>query len=1096
MKSEFSSRMPSRERARRITEVVQEIAARLISGEAVSDVDVIKSHPDLLPELEEQLRTLRRVETGRRAAEADPAASPNFDDAEGDGSLHESDVPSLSIPGYTILGELHRGGQGVVYRAIQTSTNRNVAIKVMKEGPFAGRVDRARFDREVQILGALNHPHIVTIHDSGVAAGCLYFVMNYISGAPLDEYIQRAKLSIEETLRLFAVICRAVNAAHLRGILHRDLKPSNIRVDPEGQPYILDFGLARSADESDASMMTITGQFVGSLPWASPEQAEGIPGRIDIRTDVYSLGVILYYLLTGRFPYEVSGSIRDVLDNILRADPTKPGTLRREIDEEAETIVLKCLAKEADRRYQSAGALAEDIDRYLTDQPILARAPSTVYQFKKLIVRHKLPAALVIALFVLMTGFTIGMSILYSRAMFAEQEALREARTAEAVNDYLIRGMLGSASHRFTQQHVPTVQELLANAAARVDTALDDKPVIKAAVLATIGNTYLNLGFNHIAEKHLRGAVKIYTRELNHQHLKTLQTRLALTRSLLLQGKRSEGMQLAAETLELARDALGEDHETTLLAADRLAFALAGEGKIDEATTLYNRTHQRRCRVMGEDATATLHSMDKWSVALWGAGRTTEAERYTRFVLDLLQRKFGWEDPWTLDATTRLGRLLMDRGQLSEAEEVLAETYEMRRGTFGDEDMKTLEAAMALALLFRQQERIDDSIILFQRIENDIQRAYGDDHPKRQEAMQYRGSGLWRKQDYGKALAVHRELLDLRRKMYGEQDGHTALSMTSISSALYGLGRYEEAETHLRQALDIQRSIGSNVSWQLRWLTKALVAQGKVDEARPFAKELLAFRKEVADRPEADADQLGMYARELLKIEPVDLRDPHLALGVALKALELSSGANHSVRRLLAVAYHETGNSAKAIEIIKDVLDACPLDASLTRERCESDAVRFLEESGQPEAAEEVYRKTLAKRRERYAESHPDIARSLENLGTILMRHNKPEDAETVLRECLTIRESALSPNHRLIGWTNTLLGASLKDQARFEESEPLLLRGYDHLRDDINVPLNKQQAALVHIVELYEKWGKEDKAAEYRARLQSSGTTPSLSPS
>ena len=416
-------------RDRCIADLVAEIATRRLSGDPISNAEVMNSHPELLPELEEQLRALGRVEAGRRHAEVDPMETTRFDhDENADGSSSTGPATSISIPGYRVLGEVHRGGQGIVYLAIQTSTKRKVAIKVMKEGPFAEAIDRARFDREVQILGSLNHPNIVTIHDSGATADCLFFVMNYISGRPLDEHAQHTKPSIKEALQLFAVICKAVNAAHLRGILHRDLKPSNIRVDAEGRPYILDFGLARSAGGSDASMMTMTGEFVGSMPWASPEQAEGIPGKIDVRTDVYSLGVILYYLLTDRFPYEVVGNIRDVLDNILRAEPVKPSTLRRDIDNEVETIVLKCLNKERERRYQSAGELARDVEHYLVNEPIEAKRDSTMYLLRKHLRRYRVPLAVAAGFVLLLIVSSVVAWTLY----VGSQNNLRDSYLAQA----------------------------------------------------------------------------------------------------------------------------------------------------------------------------------------------------------------------------------------------------------------------------------------------------------------------------------------------------------------------------------------------------------------------------------------------------------------------------------------------------------------------------------------------------------------------------------------------------------------------------------------------------------------------------------------
>jgi len=271
-----------------------------------------------------------------------------------------------------------------------------VAIKMMREGVFASRSDRARFDREVKVLARLNHPNIVTILDSGTGKGGQHLVMDYIVGTPLDEYIQspNAPGSINETLQLFKKICSAVSAAHLAGIIHRDLKPNNILVDSVGEPHILDFGLARvRLSDSDASRMTMTGQFIGSMPWASPEQAEGMPDKIDVRTDVYSLGVILYQILTGGFPYEVTGPMGDVLDRIMRTEPRKPSTLRRQINNEVDTIVLKCLSKERERRYQSAGELARDVQHYLSGQPIEAKRDSIGYLMRKQLMRHKVPVA-------------------------------------------------------------------------------------------------------------------------------------------------------------------------------------------------------------------------------------------------------------------------------------------------------------------------------------------------------------------------------------------------------------------------------------------------------------------------------------------------------------------------------------------------------------------------------------------------------------------------------------------------------------------------------------------------------------------------------
>ncbi|MGE0481103.1 MAG: serine/threonine-protein kinase, partial [Phycisphaerae bacterium] len=344
-------------------------------------------------------------------------------------------LPELRIPGYELLRELHRGGQGVVYHARQQSTKRDVAIKVMRQGPFATLADRARFEREIDTLSRLEHPNIVTVHDAGRAGGFHYFVMPLVAGRPLDEWAadappaarrhatpngERADLAAD-VLEVFIRVCEAVHAAHLRGIIHRDLKPSNIRVDPSGDPHVLDFGLAKPIDAPRDSAMTQTGQFVGSLPWAAPEQIEGEPARLDIRTDVYSLGVILYQLLTGALPYDVGSNLRSALDNILHHQPAAPSAQRSArrrgsaIDEELDTIVLKCLSKDRERRYQSAGELARDLRRYRAGEPIDAKRDSALYVLRTTLRRYRLRVAAAGAFVVLLVVFAIVMSLLYRR---------------------------------------------------------------------------------------------------------------------------------------------------------------------------------------------------------------------------------------------------------------------------------------------------------------------------------------------------------------------------------------------------------------------------------------------------------------------------------------------------------------------------------------------------------------------------------------------------------------------------------------------------------------------------------------------------------
>ena len=361
---------------------------------------------------------------------------------------------ALSIEGYEMVRELHRGGQGVVYEALQRSTKRKVAVKILLAGPYASKSARRRFEREIELVAQLKHPNIISIFDSGsTKEGLPYFAMDYIRGRPLHDFVREKKLSLEEALKLFSTVCEAVQYAHQRGVIHRDLKPSNIIVDAEGHPRVLDFGLAKLLAGPIETIVTVTQDVIGTLPYMSPEQAGGSPEEVDTRTDVYSLGVILYELLTGHFPYPVVGKMGDILKHIAETPPTPPtqnwtsdsGVSSRSqkrlrlgecpIDDDVQTIILKALSKERERRYQSAGEVARDIGHYLKDDPIEARRDSGWYIASKVFRKHRFAITLSGAFVTAVFAVSVWLSILYSEAESLRGAADRDRMEALAARD-------------------------------------------------------------------------------------------------------------------------------------------------------------------------------------------------------------------------------------------------------------------------------------------------------------------------------------------------------------------------------------------------------------------------------------------------------------------------------------------------------------------------------------------------------------------------------------------------------------------------------------------------------------------------------------
>ncbi len=402
------------EKRTKIEQVIAEVIAQHGSDEHLDSAAIVAEHPTLMPELAKQLETLRAIHMAKRQARCSSA------EADIHGTPVNEDLSDLreAFPAFEIFEEIHYGGQGIVYRAIQRATKRVVALKVLLAGPRATERQRRRFEREAELISRLEHPNIVTLYESGLAQGRLYYAMQYVDGVPIDDYLLMKDLTVRQIIELFIIVCRAVAYAHQNGVIHRDLHTANILVDSAGEAHLLDFGLAKDVYSDSDPRISAPGQVVGALPYLSPEQVGANDGRIDVRSDVYSLGVVLYVLLTETFPYRVHGEYGLVREEIVSRPPVPlrkaliDGDPERrakagDISADLEAILQMALAKEKRIRYQSASAFADDLEQFLSGGVVAARAANRMYVLRKTLRRYRIPVAVVALIMAVLAVSTV-----------------------------------------------------------------------------------------------------------------------------------------------------------------------------------------------------------------------------------------------------------------------------------------------------------------------------------------------------------------------------------------------------------------------------------------------------------------------------------------------------------------------------------------------------------------------------------------------------------------------------------------------------------------------------------------------------------------
>ena len=725
------------------------------------------------------------------------------------------------IGDFRIVTLIGAGGMGVVYEAEQQHPKRPVALKVIRGDRYVDETAVRLFRREAQVLARLKHPAIAAIYESGrTDDGEHFFAMELVRGKTLDDWLAGRPPTDESTpaeldlrLRVFRKICEGVAYAHQRGVIHRDLKPSNILILHEqasGSGHsagdtpdvkILDFGLARITDTDVAAstMVTDAGTVRGTLSYMSPEQIRGNTDEIDMRTDIYSLGMVLYQMLTGDLPYEITGKPMHEISRVICEEPPRSfvnawkGGSRP--DRDIETITFKALEKSTARRYQSVTSLEEDIDRFLSNQPILARPASAIYQLRKMVQRHKAPFISAAIILLLLAGGLVALSI-QARAIAHERDrANQEAQNAMAVTEFLVR-LFEVADPAEARNKDISARELLDRGTEQMSDELEHQPEVRAMLSSVLGRVYLNLGLYDQASPLLEEALELQGEMHGEETPEAAEAANNLALLYLHKGNYGEAETRLREALALQRRLHGDRSSQVVENLNHMATLYLHQGKFAEAVPLVEEalaTHRELTGGHDETTTILVNNLAYCATKL---GNDDEAERLNRETLMLRREVLGDDHPFIAQSLNNLGQSLAARGEFEEAEELIREAVALNR------------------------------------------KIYGENHPELNATMSSLASVLRDSGQLVEAEQVMLQVLDADRATFGEDHPFIADDLRKIASIQERMGKLEAAEKHYREAIEIQRKTFAEDSWQVA-TTKSLLGgclakQGDSELAEPL----------------------------------------------------------------------------------------------------------------------------------------------------------------------------------------------------------------------------------------------------------------------
>ncbi len=1029
-----------------------------------------------------------------------------------------NEAPGSQIGRYKLLERIGEGGMGTVWLAEQREpVRRRVALKIIKLGMDSKQVI-ARFEAERQALALMDHPNIAKVLDAGTTqTGRPYFVMEYIRGTPILEYCDQGRLDTRARLELFTSVCQAIQHAHTKGIIHRDIKPSNVMVtlhDGMPAPKVIDFGIAKatSGELTAKTLFTEQWQIIGTPAYMSPEQAEMSGLDVDTRSDIYSLGVLLYELLTGTTPFNIKTLLESGFEEMLRAireqEPQRPSTrvsslaetgvrtaeqrraeparlsglLRGDID----WIVMKCLEKDRTRRYETANGLAMDIRRHLAGEAVLAAPPSAGYRLRKFVRRHR---AQVAAAGAVAAALVVGIVAFAWQASVAQRErdAAVLAREAEAEQHRLAdeqrdRALTAEATARARADELTLVSDFQAGMLEQIDVAEAGR-ALTADVTARFDEACARAGLPEDARQAerrafqsgwsrvnatdaaralidrtiLKPAIATIDSKFRDQPLVDAQLRQVLADRYVALTLYAEAAPLQARALEIRTKLLGEDDPLTISSMVSSAYLLSMQGMFPEAEAKFRDALARRIRVLGDDARDTMDSRAWLAEMLAHAGRGKEAEDLLRVVVEWRERRLGERDRATVTSMLVLSLALSLQERLDEARAVITDAFARATAALGPDDRITIECLSSIAVLDQRTGRLLEAEKHFREILAHHRRVYGEDHHYTLIIVGNLGFVLREQGRYAEAHPLIVDSYERRKRTLGEDNPSTLWSLHDLGTSFLDQDRLEEALDCLRRAWEGRRRAYGDANefanHTLDQYTFVLRSLGREKEAAAVVRGALErIRETGVEKGPVATRARCLLAAALVEADPAEAEALFReVMGEGLKDEGPDSFTVVDATAGLALATALQGDVDGAAKVLREAIESRKASDVKVVVPLANGLLRVADEYKDWRDVgkrEALQREAVRIRRAALGGEHPETLDAVSRLGVTLQHQDRQFEAEPLLREAYETRRRVLGPDHRDTLTSLRNMWIVLLDLGRMAEAEPLCREDLERLQN------------------------------------------------